>query len=90
MANVNLEKLIDLSLLSYYDENIKKFILDKIGSIEGQAVFNKRSELPPQGQEGILYVVEDGILYWNGSEYVDIAGKKTESGGEASMTWGKF
>lgn len=79
---VNFEKLIDLPLLVYYDEKIKEWTLDKIGKNSGGIAFG---ELPEQGQEGILYVTEDGLMTWDGEKFVPLA----RPGGEAA-TWDSF
>lgn len=69
---VNLENLIDLPLLTHYDEQLKKWVVNRIGKTLENVVFTTRSELPVEGKVGILYVVETSILKWNGAQYVDV------------------
>lgn len=78
----NFEKLIDLPLLVYYDEKIKQWVTGEIGKTTGSIAFG---ELPEQGQEGILYVTENGLMTWDGEKFVPLAGP----GGEAA-TWDTF
>lgn len=53
----NLENLIDLQLLTYYDENIKRWTAARIDKTLNNIVFTTRSKLPVEGKEGILYIV---------------------------------
>lgn len=69
---VELENLIDLALLTHYDEQLKKWVVNRIGKTLDNVVFTTRSELPVEGKQGILYVVETSILRWNGVQYIDV------------------
>lgn len=82
---INLEKLIDLDLLSYYDENLKKWIASTTGSNSTKFVTGDEN-LPEKGEVGVLYITKDTIKYWDGEEYVDVG---AGSGGE-SNSWGTF
>lgn len=80
---ISLENLIDLDLLTYYDEQIKKYIATKTTNVKFMSV----KELPDEGKEDVLYVTDEGIKTWNPEtkEYEDISG---ESGGTSN--WGSF
>jgi hypothetical protein len=43
-------------------------------------LFMKDADLPTAGQEKILYITEDSILVWNGSDYISMSGPQ----------WGSF
>ena len=85
--SVGLENLIDLSLLTYYDENIKQWILDRISKATQDIIFTTKNELPVEGKKGILYVTEEAIFIWNGAKYIDIT--SSQSGGNTGV-WGTF
>ena len=87
---ISLENLIDLNLLTYYDENIKKYIANKIVNSEGATQFLKDSELPAEGKEDVLYVTEDGIKVWDpvAKQYADIS--SGGNAGESAGTWDSF
>lgn len=87
---INIEKLIDLPLLTYYDENIKKYILDKIAtSGGGNTVFCPDGELPEKGEVGILYILPDSLKIWNDEleDYVTVGGSDED---DAGKYWGTF
>lgn len=44
-------------------------------------VFTTKEELPQEGQENTLYIVDNQIKCWNGTEYEDIGGSGKE------LTW---
>ena len=75
-----IDNIIDKDLLSYYDENLKKWVA-KSSSIK----FVTNDELSKPGESGILYITKDSIKYWDAEQgnYTDI------STGRAG-TWGRF
>lgn len=77
---INIENLIDLSLLKEYDSKLRKWAIEQ-GSTEN-VQFTTNSSLPQTGKIGVLYVTEDTIKLWNGSEYVDV--------GSGSGQWSTF
>lgn len=85
---ISLKNLIDLDLLTYYDENIKKYITSKIANSEGATQFLKVSELPTEGKEDVLYVTEDGIKVWDPAtkQYKNVGGSTSDSVG----TWDNY
>lgn len=84
---ITLENLIDLDLLTYYDENLKKYIVTKIDKTLNNTQFTTRNNLPVEGKEDVIYIVEDSILYWNGDRFVTIGNNPTSV---EATTWGKF
>lgn len=71
----NNEKLITLSNLIHYDEQLKKWIVDKLPSKASELVFNSRDDFPAQGREGILYISQGSTYKWDSvtNNYVNIA-----------------
>lgn len=84
---ITLENLIDLDLLTYYDEQVKKWIADRVANATKETVFTTKNSLPVEGQKGILYVTEESIFIWNGIKYVDVG--NPESTNNATL-WGTF
>lgn len=84
---VILENLIDLSLLTNYDENIKKWIVNRINNTVSNTNFTTSDNLPVEGKEGVLYITESSIKRWNGVRYVDIGNPPEVS---ESTTWSTF
>lgn len=83
---ISLENLIDLNLLSFYDEQIKKYITDKIAGVSGSADFVSVADLPAEGKEDVLYVTDEGIKVWDpvSKEYTDLTSSAD------SQTWDTF
>ena len=73
---VDLTKLIDFDLLKRYDTNLKNWIEKKFVS-ENKLVFITENSLPNVGDMTVLYVTEDAIQLWNGSEYIKVGGQGT-------------
>ena len=69
---VNLEKLIDLDLLTLYDSNMKNWVNKQITS----TVHVSGDELPTVGTEGTLYIKETSIFLWDdeAQEYQEFTG----------------
>lgn len=84
---ITLENLIDLPLLTYYDENLKKWVASRIDKTLNNTTFVNTADLPVEGKSGILYITENSIKYWNGDRYVDVGNPQETS--EATV-WGKF
>lgn len=84
---MNLENLIDLPLLTYYDEQIKKWCANRIVKETQETVFTTKNDLPVEGKEGMLYVTEESIFVWNGTRWVEVGNPKATS--EATV-WGTF
>ena len=70
------DKLIKLPILKYFDENIKKWIVNKISSSEipfNEIVFSEKANFPIPGVSEILYidVIKKNIYIWDDtiSEY---------------------
>lgn len=84
---ITLENLIDLDLLTYYDENLKKWVAGRIDKTLDNTEFTTTAALPVEGKEGVLYVTEESIKYWNGDRYVDVGNPQSTS--DATI-WGKF
>lgn len=85
---ISLKDLIDLELLTYYDEQIKKYIAAKLVTISGSAQFVSAKDLDNmQGQEDVLYVTEKGIKIWDpeAEEFKDLPGGSGED-----QYWDKF
>lgn len=76
---VNLEKLIDLDLLTLYDSNMKNWVNKQITSM----VHVSGGELPTVGAEGTLYIKGTSIFLWD-----DEAQDYQEFTGETN--WEKF
>lgn len=57
---VNLEKLIDLDLLTLYDSNMKNWVNKQITSM-----IHVSEGLPEVGTEGTLYIKDTSIFLWN-------------------------
>lgn len=76
-----MEKLIDLSLLQYYDENLKDWAIKKFsgGGSTTNVQFTTNSNLPVQGELNILYITEDSIQTWDGTQYVKLSSSNGES-----------
>lgn len=85
---ITLENLIDLNLLTYYDENIKKYIANKIVNSEGTARFMDVADLPVEGKENVLYVTEEGIKVWDpvAKKYKDVS----RTGSSENQTWDTY
>lgn len=77
---VALDKLIDLNLLSHYDSNLKSWVEEQIA--EGKGI-ETSGELPEQGEEGKVYITEDGIFIWSDGEYKAVSSS-------AKLQWTKF
>lgn len=73
---VDLSKLIDFDLLKRYDTNLKNWVEKKIIS-ENNVIFITENSLPNVGDMTVLYVTEDSIQLWNGSEYIKVGGQGT-------------
>lgn len=84
---LKLENLIDLNLLSRYDENIKKYIAGEIAKIGENIIFTTKSELPITGKKNILYVTEDSVLVWTGNKYTDMSNPEPTT---KATSWGFF
>lgn len=84
---MNLENLIDLPLLTYYDEKIKKWVAGRIDKTINNTNFVDTSDLPVEGKEGVLYVTENSILIWDGEKYKEISSPQETS--DATI-WGSF
>lgn len=78
--DTNFENLIDLSILKYYDESLRAQIKTEVSG----AVEFIEDELPEEGKQGVLYIVNNSIKIWNGEKFVDIVGS------DKSFTWGTF
>lgn len=85
---ISLENLIDLPLLTYYDENIKKWVASRIDKTITNTQFVDTADLPVEGKTGVLYITENSIKYWDGEKYVDVSSSSQEAT-EATI-WGKF
>lgn len=85
---ITLENLIDLNLLTYYDEQIKKYIAGKVANISGSTSFMSVADLPAEGKEDVLYVTDEGIKVWDPvtKKYTDIPG----SSSEGTSSWGDW
>lgn len=86
---INLQKLIDISLLEYYDDKLKNWAIEKFSGGSSSIKFTTNANLPEQGESDVLYITEDRIKIWNGFTYVEIS---SGSGGESTIpdTWGDF
>ena len=84
---ITLENLIDLPLLTYYDENLKKWVAGRIDKTLNNTAFVNTADLPVEGKSGVLYVTETSIKYWNGERYVDVGNPQETSD---ATVWGKF
>lgn len=84
---ITLENLIDLDLLTYYDENLKKWVAGRIDKTLDNIEFTITADLPVEGKAGVLYVTESSIKYWNGARYVDVGNPQATS--DATI-WGHF
>lgn len=62
---VNLEDLINFNLLTYYDENIKKYIFNKMANMPNSVRFTPVGDLPVEGKGDVLYVTDEGLKTWN-------------------------
>ena len=60
------------------DETILTIPVPQVG-----LVFTTKEELPQEGQENTLYVVDNQIMCWNGTEYETISG----DGGSNELVW---
>lgn len=76
------EKIISLELLEYYDENIKKVIKASNANV---VVLDKQEDFPAQGKTTVLYILNNNIYRWNGSEYVILS-----TGGTGNPEWEEF
>lgn len=85
---ITLENLIDLPLLTYYDENLKRWVVNRIDKTAKDTSFVSSSNLPVEGKTGMLYVTEDSIKYWDGQKYVQV-GSAPSSSGDLGL-WGNF
>lgn len=84
---ITLENLIDLPLLTYYDENLKNWVAGRIDKTLNNTAFVNTSDLPVEGKSGVLYITETSIKYWNGERYVDVGNPQETSD---ATVWGKF
>lgn len=84
---IDLENLIDLPLLTYYDENIKKWVANRITKETKDTIFTTKNDLPVEGKKGVLYVTEESIFIWNGVKYVDVGNPASTSN---ATLWGTF
>lgn len=84
---ISLENLIDLDLLKYYDENLKRWVVNRINKATTDTIFTTKNNLPIEGEKNILYVTEESIFIWNGIRYVDVGNPKATSN---STLWGQF
>lgn len=88
MAEVVLKDLVNLERLSYYDTKIKQWVVNMVSTTDGNGGvnFNKKDELPSVGQENMLYIVEDDILKWDGTQYTSMFSGSSQDLGN----WGSF
>lgn len=58
MENLENDKLVKLSILQYYDKNIKEWVLRKLSSIaiSSNIIFLKKEDFPKNGQLETLYI----------------------------------
>ena len=83
---VALENLIDLNLLSHYDNKLKEWVKEQIAA-GGQIAVTNRSDLPAIGEKNKIYFVEDAILqYTTETGYKEISG----TGSSAKLQWHDF
>lgn len=73
---VDLTKLIDFDLLQRYDTKLKAWTEKKIVDSH-EVIFTTKNSLPATGSMNLLYVTEDSILLWDGSEYIKVGGQGT-------------
>lgn len=83
---VDLNKLIDLNLLTRYDNNLKSWILNQIGAGQG-IVFAPRDSFPQVGENNVLYVDDDKIYRWDQSTQDYKIINPTSSGGNVPLEW---
>ena len=72
---INIENLIDLSLLQQYDKNLKEWAEQRFSVEAGSTKnlkFTTNSSLPQQGELNTLYVTEDSILVWESNKYIKL------------------
>lgn len=88
MAEIVLKDLVNLERLSYYDTKIKQWVVNMVSTSggNGNIIFTNRKDLPSTGQKNVLYVVEDDILQWTGTQYTSLNSGSSQDLG----TWGSF
>lgn len=69
---VNIEKLIDLNLLTRYDNNMKNWVQNQISDF----IQTGDEELPEKGEIGTIYVKDTSLYLWDGEEYQEIKSAK--------------
>lgn len=82
-----LTDLIDINLLTYYDEKIKAWIVNTLNEKTDGLELTTTSELPETGEAGKVYITEDAILTWDEDEQAYIA---VGSADAAASTWTAF
>lgn len=80
---VAIENLIDLSLLTQYDSNIKTWTKEQIEQGWVAEVLN-RADLPTEGVTNKIYFVEDAILIYSAE------GAYQQIGGSGLPQWKDF
>lgn len=83
---ISLENLINLPLLTYYDENIKRWILS---NATNNIIFTAKNDLPAKGEQNVLYVTEESIFTWDGTKYTIISSANSSTSGSSAI-WGTF
>lgn len=88
--SVNLEKLIDLSLLTYYDSKIKEYINGNV--IVGNDALQFTDNLPLIGTTGIIYIYDYNLYMWNPDSQKYVKLSDNDGGSESSIpdTWTNF
>lgn len=90
---VDLKNLIDLNLLTYYDEKLKSWTLGQIGSGGIQlSSIQFVDTLPTIGQSDILYVMGTSLYIWDGSAFqiINAEGGSENPNVQNAVLWGTF
>ncbi len=84
------EKNVTLSLLTYYDKKLKKWVLNQNCCSGSNIIFADRINFPNPGQDNMLYVDKDSIYQWNSekNDYIKLSGGVVST--EAELTWEPF
>lgn len=89
-ARVNTSPLIDLDLLTYYDGQIKQWVINRINDAKDTSiVFLDKDSFPVIGKMDTLYVNKDGLYLWdqNNSSYIAISNPNENI---EDLVWGSF
>lgn len=80
------KEYLDLTGLSYYTDNIMKYISEEVEDAKRVLVFENRASFPDIGVQNYIYldINEPQIYAWNGTIYIKLGG------GSVGLDWEEY